>query len=334
MATQNNAPLPDGLEVGGYRIVRKISSGGFSIVYLATDESGVQYAIKEYLPSSLVQRASGELEPRVAEASEPTFLNGLRCFFEEGRALARIFHPNVVRVLNFFRANGTVYMVMAYERGRSLQELVLRHRGRHHGRTLAERHVLRVFNLAMNGLREVHANRLLHLDLKPANIYLRLDGTPLLLDFGAARRALDVQPHKLFPMYTPGFAAPELYRRSQQLGPWTDVYGIGASLFGCMAGQPPQPADQRELEDKVPAALDAMDGAYSRALLDLVAWCLKLDALERPQSVFALQRALREIETPPEDDERPTSTVGRWLDTLTGRAPVRRRSGEGVTSPG
>ncbi len=334
MASQTNAPLPDGLEVGGYRIVRKISSGGFSIVYLATDDSGVQYAIKEYLPSSLVQRASGELEPHVAEASEPTFLNGLRCFFEEGRALARIFHPNVVRVVNFFRANGTVYLVMAYERGRSLQELVLRHRGRHSGRTLAERHVLRVFHLTMNGLREVHANRLLHLDLKPANIYLRLDGTPLLLDFGAARRALDVQPHKLFPMYTPGFAAPELYRRNQQLGPWTDVYGIGASLFGCMAGHPPQPADQRELEDKVPAALDAMSGAYSRALLDLVAWCLKLDALERPQSVFALQRAMRDIAAPLDDAERPPSTVGRWLDTLTGRAPGRRRSGEGVTSPG
>jgi len=334
MATQTNAPLPDGLEVGGYRIVRKISSGGFSIVYLAEDEHGVQYAIKEYLPSSLVQRAPGELEPRVAEASEPTFRNGLRCFFEEGRALARIFHPNVVRVVNFFRAHGTVYLVMAYERGRSLQELVLRHRRRQQGRTLAERHVLRVFNLAMNGLREVHANRLLHLDLKPANIYLRLDGTPLLLDFGAARRALDVQPHKLFPMYTPGFAAPELYRRNQQLGPWTDVYGIGASLFGCMAGQPPQPADQRELEDKVPAALDAMEGAYSRALLDLVAWCLKLDALERPQSVFALQRALRHIEAPVDDPPRPPSTVGRWLDTLAARTASRRRSGEGVTSPG
>ncbi|MBW7924871.1 MAG: serine/threonine protein kinase [Burkholderiaceae bacterium] len=334
MATQTNAPLPEGLEVGGYRIVRKISSGGFSIVYLAEDESGVQYAIKEYLPSSLVQRAAGELEPRVAEASEPTFLNGLRCFFEEGRALARIFHPNVVRVVNFFRANGTVYLVMAYERGRSLQELVLRHRGRHHGRTLAERHLLRVFHLAMNGLREVHANRLLHLDLKPANVYLRLDGTPLLLDFGAARRALDVQPHKLFPMYTPGFAAPELYRRNQQLGPWTDVYGIGASLFGCMAGQPPQPADQRELDDKVPAALDAMEHAYSRALLDLVGWCLKLDALERPQSVFALQRAMRHIEPPPEDAPRAPSTVGRWIDTLANRVPARRRGSESVGSIG
>lgn len=333
MATQNNAPLPDGLEIGGYRIVRKISSGGFSIVYLATDAEGTKYAIKEFLPGSLVKRKAGELEPHVSEASEPTFRNGLRCFFEEGRALARIFHPNIVRVLNFFRANGTVYMVMAYERGRSLQELVLRHRGRHGGHTLAERHVLRVFDLVMNGLREVHANRLLHLDLKPANIYLRLDGTPLLLDFGAARRALDSQPQKLFPMYTPGFAAPELYRRNQQLGPWTDVYGLGASMFGCMAGQPPQPADQRELEDKVPAALDALAGGYSRALLDLVAWCLKLDALERPQSVFALQRAMRGIDTPADTASKP-NTVGRWLDTLTGRAALRRRDGQDVSTPG
>lgn len=333
MATQTNAPLPDGLEIGGYRIVRKISSGGFSIVYLAQDTEGTRFAIKEYLPSSLVQRAGGELAPRVSEASEPTFRNGLRCFFEEGRALARIFHPNVVRVVNFFRENGTVYMVMAYEKGRSLQELVLRHRGRHAAQTLAERHVLRIFDQVMNGLREVHTNRLLHLDLKPANIYLRLDGSPMLLDFGAARRALDAQPLKLFPMYTPGFAAPELYRRNQQLGPWTDIYGLGASMFGCMAGQPPQPADQRELEDRIPAALEAMVGGYSRALLDLVAWCLKLDPLERPQSVFALQRAMRTIESPGDAAPKPNS-VGRWFDTLAGRASARRRDDEDVATPG
>ncbi len=333
MGTQTNAPLPPGLEIGGYRIVRKISSGGFSIVYLAEDDAGEKYAIKEYLPSSLVKRKAGELVPEIAAASELTFRNGLRCFFEEGRALARIFHPNVVRVVNFFRANETVYMVMAWERGRSLQETVLRHRARQANAILPERHVLRVFNLVMNGLREVHANRLLHLDLKPANIYLRLDGTPLLLDFGAARRALDAQPQKLFPMYTPGFAAPELYRRTRQLGPWTDAYGLGASMFGCMAGLPPQPADQRELEDKVPAAIDAMAGAYSRALLDTVAWCLKLDPLERPQSVFALQRTLRRIEVPDVAAPRGGS-VGRWLDTLAGRAGARRRNDEGLTLPG
>ncbi len=113
-----------------------------------------------------------------------------------------------------------------------------------------------------------------------------------------------------------------------------DEDGIGASLFGCMAGQPPQPADQRELEDKVPAALDAMEHAYSRALLDLVGWCLKLDALERPQSVFALQRAMRHIEPPPDDTQRAATTVGRWIDTLAGRVPVRRRGDESVGSLG
>jgi serine/threonine protein kinase len=334
MGTQTNAPLPAGHELGGYRIVRKISSGGFSIVYLAEDAAGEKFAVKEYLPSALVKRSEGQLVPDIPAANEITFRNGLRCFFEEGRALARIFHPNVVRVVNFFRANETVYMVMAWERGRSLQEIVLRHRGRQPGKeVLPERHVLRVFNLVMNGLREVHANRLLHLDLKPANVYLRLDGTPLLLDFGAARRTLDAEPQKLFPMYTPGFAAPELYRRTQQLGPWTDVYGVGASMFGCMSGQPPQPADQRELDDKVPEAIDALSGVYSRPLLDLVGWCLKLNSLERPQSVFALQRALRRIRAPADKVGRP-STTGRWFDTLAARARGRRRDGESLTLPG
>ena len=326
MGAQTNAPLPDGLEIGGYRIVRRIASGGFSIVYLAEDARGEQFAIKEYLPSSLVKRKEGELVPAIEDKNIATFRNGLKCFFEEGRALAQIFHPNVVRVVNFFRANGTVYMVMAYERGRSLQELVLRNRGKGPKMgVLAERHVIAVFTQVMNGLREVHANRLLHLDLKPANIYLRLDGTPLLLDFGAARRTLDDEPQRLFPMYTPGFAAPELYRRTQQLGPWTDVYGLGASMLGCILGQPPQPADQRELDDRVPATIDSLADGYSRPLLDLVAWCLKLNPLERPQSVFALQRALRAIAPASVTDTVRPSGPGQWLDSLIDAARQPRR---------
>ena len=126
MAAQNNAPLPDGLEIAGYRIVKKIASGGFSIVYLAYDGDGNAVAIKEYLPSSLALRQPGELVPHIAPANLPTFRLGLKCFFEEGRALASISHPNVVRVLNFFRAHDTVYIVMAYESGRSLQTHISR----------------------------------------------------------------------------------------------------------------------------------------------------------------------------------------------------------------
>ena len=337
MGSQTNAPLPDGLELGGYRILKKIASGGFSIVYLAEDAEGERFAIKEYLPSTLVRRKPGELSPAIATENVATYRNGLKCFFEEGRALARILHPNVVRVLNFFRANDTVYMVMAYEQGRSLQELILRNRGRDAGSrgreprvVIAERHIRRVFNLVMNGLREVHTNRLLHLDLKPANVYLRLDGSPMLLDFGAARQTLSADAPKLFPMYTPGFAAPELYRKAQQLGPWTDVYGVGASMFACMMGAPPQASDQRELNDRMGELFTLLEKSYSKHLVDTVAWCLKLNPLERPQSVFALQRALRAgaSDADPEPADERGAGLGRWLDTIAGRITGRRRQSD------
>ncbi len=292
MAAQSNAALPDGYQVEGYRIVRKISSGGFSIVYLARDEFDRPVAIKEYLPSSLALRRPGEFAPAIAEANLPIFRIGLKCFFEEGRALARILHPNVVRVVNFFRANETVYMVMLYEQGRTLQEQILRYRDRGEKKLLGERFIRLVFTQVMNGLREVHTNKLLHLDLKPANIYLRRDASPILLDFGAARQTLSTDTGKLYPMYTPGFAAPELYEKNGQLGPWTDTYGIGASIFASMSGHAPQPADARLLNDKMGAKIRELSHSYSQELLDVVQWCLQLDVLKRPQSVFALQKAL------------------------------------------
>ena len=294
MASQNNAPLPDGLEIAGYRIVKKIASGGFSIVYLAYDEDGNAVAIKEYLPSSLVLRQPGELTPAISAENLPVFRIGLKCFFEEGRALARISHPNVVSVVNFFRANDTVYMVMAYESGRSLQDHIIRRRDKGERPLVSERFIRKMFNQVMNGLREVHANKLLHLDLKPANIYLRMDGTPILLDFGAARQTLRTDQPKLYPMYTPGFAPPEMYVKNGSLGPWTDIYSIGASMFACMVGAPPQPADQRKNNDRMEEHFRKLENMYSRELIQVIGWSLRLEPLERPQSVFALQKALRE----------------------------------------
>jgi serine/threonine protein kinase len=276
MAAQNNAPLPAGLEIAGYRIVKKIASGGFSIVYLAYDSEGNAVAIKEYLPSALALRQPGQLIPVVAKPHLAVFRIGLKCFFEEGRALARIVHPNVVRVLNFFRAHETVYMVMAYESGHSLQEHIARAAAKGNG--LSENFVRQVFHGVCSGLREVHANKLLHLDLKPANIYLRTDGSP---------------------MYTPGFAAPDLYARGAALGPWTDIYSLGAAMLACMSRSTPPPVDARRMDDHVPRHLARLAGYYSPELVKLVAACLALDPLMRPQSVFEIQKVLQAVPAAP-----------------------------------
>jgi serine/threonine protein kinase len=266
--------LAEGTQLENYRIQRLLATGGFSCVYLAHDENDVPVAIKEY---------------RIAEDDRAKFLHGMRCFFEEGRALTRFAHPNVVRVLNFFRANDTVYLVMRYERGRTLHEHLAQHRG-----VLDEAWIRNSFAQLLNGLREVHTGKLLHLDIKPANIYLRNDGSPLLLDFGAARYALSGEGTKLPPTYTPGYAAPEQHLWRDLLGPWSDIYSVGATMYATLAGgEPPIAANLRVTRDEYLPARKAWGAKYSAELLDIVDWCLRLDHLERPQSVLALQKTLR-----------------------------------------
>ncbi len=296
MPSQANVPLPEGYQLQNYRVTKVLSAGGFSLVYLAEDENAQPVAIKEYLPSSLALRREGDVLPSIAEENLATFRYGMKCFFEEGRALAKLSHPNLVRVLNFFRANETVYLVMRYERGRTLQEHILARRG-----AIKENFIRRIFTMLLNGLREVHLNKLLHLDIKPANIYVRNDGTPVLIDFGAARQTLTAEGFKLNPMYTPGFASPEHYKNRELLGPWTDVYSVGASIFACIAGAAPQAADQRVDKDRYVSATKLFGRRYSDQLLETIDWCLQLDHLKRPQSVLALQKVLlreRDPETP------------------------------------
>jgi len=288
MSSQANQPLPEGFQLDKYRVLRVLASGGFSFVYLAHDENETPVAIKEYLPATLALRTSDNPAPVVPEENLATFRYGLKCFFEEGRALATLSHPNVVRVINFFRANETVYLVMRYERGRTLQEHIHKKTG-----ALKEDWIRGTFTQLLNGLREVHSNKLLHLDIKPGNIYVRNDGNPVLIDFGAARQTLTVDGLRLPPMYTPGFASPEHHREREKLGPWSDVYSIGASMYACLSGGSPPTALQRLEKDKMTSARKGWAGKYSAELLDTIDWCLRLDHLERPQSVLALQKALR-----------------------------------------
>ena len=287
MAAQANQPLPEGHQLQTYRILRVLASGGFSFVYLAHDENDVPVAIKEFLPAALALRIDGALEPKVPEEQAAAFRYGMKCFFEEGKALASLTHPNVVRVLNFFRAHETVYLVMRYERGRTLQEHIHARRG-----ALRESWIRNTFASLLNGLREVHTSKLLHLDIKPGNVYLRSDGTPLLIDFGAARQMLQGEAPSLPPMFTPGFASPEHHMDRAKLGPWSDIYSVGATIYACVTSNAPPSAEERLDKDRMMPARKIGAGRYSSELLDTIDWCMRLEHLERPQSGFALQKTL------------------------------------------
>ena len=288
------APLPPETVIGGYRIVRKVAAGGFGVVYLALDAQGQEVAIKEYLPAALTTRSPGELVPKIEQDKTALYRLGLKSFFEEGRALTQISHAAVVSVLNFFRENETVYMVMNYLRGASLQEYIVTARAQQRSKVLRESSIRSLFDEVLRGLRIVHQHKMLHLDIKPANIFVTDDDRAVLIDFGAAREVLNKEGNFVRPMYTPGFAAPEMYRRNGSMGPWTDLYAVGACMFACMTGHPPADVPGRKDKDRLLVALARLRGVYSDNLLELVQWAMALDPLERPQSVFAFHKALNQ----------------------------------------
>ena len=292
MSKLKPASLPPDTVIGGYRVVRKISAGGFGVVYLAVDKEGQQVAVKEYLPSALTMRDAGALVPQVAPEKLSLYRLGLKSFFEEGRSLAQISHPSVVSVLNFFRQNETVYMVMNYLEGATLQDFIVTARDLKKQKVFRESTIRSLFDEILRGLRIVHQHKMLHLDLKPANIFITDDNKAVMLNFGAAREVLNKEGNFTRPMYTPGFAAPEMYRRDSTMGPWTDIYAIGACIYSCMQGYPPNDAPQRLEKDRLALSLTRMRGVYSDNLIEVVEWCMSLDPLSRPQSVFALQKEL------------------------------------------
>lgn len=322
------APLPSNTLIGDYRVVRKLASGGFGVVYLAQDAQGHEVAIKEYLPAALVTRAAGELVPKVSQDKLSLYRLGLKSFFEEGRALTQISHASVVSVLNFFRENETVYMVMNFLRGASLQEYIMIARGQRQAKVLRESSIRSLFDEVLRGLRIVHQHKMLHLDIKPANIFVTDEDRAVMIDFGAAREVLNKEGNFIRPMYTPGFAAPEMYKRNGSMGPWTDIYAVGACMFACMTGQPPADVPSRREKDRQTWALARLRGVYSDNLLELVQWAMELDPMVRPQSVFAFHKALSHE---PERRYTPLTVAERvrlQLDALIGEGRKTQSPGE------
>jgi len=279
--------LPEGTRIENYELKGVLGVGGFGITYIAYDHHLQRdVAIKEYLPDGLALRSpDGNTLTPITENSAKDFNYGLSRFLDEARTLARFSDPNIVRVTRYLTTNGTGYLVMDYERGESLSSYL-----KNAPVLPEEESVLQLLIAISKGLKNVHAQNFLHRDIKPANIFLRKDGPPLLLDFGAARQALNNQTQALTKMVTPGYAPLEQYHSMEKQGPWSDIYGLGATILHCLAGAPPPSATERiaaiydNQADPVDEIFEIVDRNYSRRLSELIKWMINPKPKDRPQT--------------------------------------------------
>ncbi|MBK5963976.1 serine/threonine protein kinase [Thiocystis minor] len=279
--------LPPGTLVGCYRIVKPIAKGGFSLIYLAKDEdSGGEVVIKEYMPKKIACRDSALRVVPINPDYTENLHHGKKLFFQEVKALAALKHPNIVRVLAFILAYDTGYLVMPNERGRNLGAYLHERKG-----GLSTTFLLEVFVPILDALALLHRSAMLHLDVKPGNIHLRHGNQPLLLDLGAVH-PLSRGRTRGGQVITAGYSPVEQYFRTGQVGPWTDVYAVGASLRTCMEGRTPQPAPERQKEDTLVPAAVALKDRYPAFLLEAVDWSLRMDPAERPQDAAQLLTVL------------------------------------------
>lgn len=278
--------LPRGYTLNEYRIESTLGIGGFGVTYLATDANlNLKVAIKEYLPGEVAVRGADHSVRSKSPDAADTFNWGRSRFLEESRTLASFRHPNIVRVMRFFEANETAYMVMEFVAGEPLQEWIKARR------PLAEPTVIAIAGPLLDGLDVVHRGGYLHRDIKPENIFIRRDGSPVLLDFGSARAPSATK--SLTTIVSLGFAPFEQYHARGGEGPWTDLYALGGVLYWLVTGERPVEAPGRAFEDPMVPASRAGDASrYSMQLLKAIDWALTPAKEARPQSVTELRNAL------------------------------------------
>lgn len=284
--------LAAGTEFEGYRLTGVLGAGGFGVTYLAEEVAlsrgePRRVAIKEFLPASIAARVSGSREVRSLRKQDgDAYRQLLDRFLREAETLARFDHPNIVPVLRYFERHGTAYIVMKFVAGESLGA-VLKRRQR-----LSEGDVRWFLPGLLDGLAEVHARNFLHRDVKPDNILLAPDGRAILVDFGSARlAAAEASALTRTAVISEGYAPYEQYDSHGKQGPWTDLYGLGATLYRALTGTPPVKSPDR-LIAKVRGQADPLvpvetlvPESLSPALRDTIMRSLALMEGDRPQSV-------------------------------------------------
>lgn len=296
--------LPDDYILGCFKIKKILGRGGFGITYLAIDKrTNNKVAIKEYFPNEIAVRDEQSLFIICRSEQEVEDFNwGLERFVQEARLLAKFNHPNIVKVRHYLRANNTAYFVMDYEAGQSLAQLIK------NGETAEHEELLLIIPHLLDGLNVIHQKNYLHRDIKPDNIIIRPDHSPVLIDFGAARYAVTSRSKMLTTILTRGYAPIEQYEsRGDRQGPWTDIYAMGALLYHLISGQPLIEASERSLAvfnrkelDPLQPAIEVGKNRYPPHFLQAIDWALKINETDRPQSIAQWSDALSGQQVLPE----------------------------------
>jgi serine/threonine protein kinase len=306
MTIQNNQ-LPKGTVLSRYTISGTLSAGGFGIVYLAHDPQTKQtVVIKEYLPNRLAQREANLKVVAKDDSCKDKLYEGRQLFLLEVNALKKLNHPNIVHITDSFEAYGTVYIVMEYRPGQNLQDVISKLGG-----NLKEQLIRKIFPPLIDGVRQVHNNNLLHLDIKPGNILVQKDYSPILLDFGAVMRKNMSRTVQQRPVITAGFSPVEQYNPKGYCGPWTDIYAIGATMRACIEGKSPTVATERQELDKMKPAAIAFKRKYSTELLEALDWAMEVDPTLRPQTTDEFLQAFHHP-----DRSKPGGLMGRLKQSL------------------
>jgi len=309
--------LPHGaLLAGQYRVGKVLGRpGGFGITYLGWDIYLQQkVAIKEYLPPDIAARIPESQDITVhTQHDRKSFEAGKEQFLREARIVARLDHPNVVRVRGFFNANDTAYMVMDYYDGMSLDAFFGQVKP-----VLEPVVASSLMQMVLDGLDYVHRHGVVHRDLKPHNIYIAAVGKPIILDFGAARQALaDGSPKSISVVLTEGYAPMEQYQRHGTQGPWTDVYGVGASLYRMITGKAPPVVLDRMHRDQL--EVDDYAG-IPEALKPVLRKALAIKTEDRYQTAAAFKLALA-IALGPASSNAPMTSQGSEVVRDLAQAP-------------
>lgn len=246
--------------IGRYVIQEVLGQGGFGITYLGIDKLyGNKVAIKEYYPQKIAMRKA-QYEDVVTVTSieeKNNYDKGKKRFLDEAQVMAR-FNKNegIVKILDFFEANNTAYIVMEYLEGITLKQYLGKYG------VLQFRNLIEMMLPLLEALIEIHSQGLIHRDISPDNIMVQHNGKLKLMDFGAARNYTESGNKSLTVILKPGYAPPEQYQTHGVQGPWTDIYALCATIYKCLTGITPPDAIARVMDDKFKEP-DQLDGKLS-----------------------------------------------------------------------